>query len=649
MEEFESLQALLNSGLQDLSLLWTEIGVEDEARNDRKKTVCSQFKHIIDRMLKEENGYKAKLLDNLETNSIICNKLSKEMGVRFEEPDSNLSLLKLQHAVRAEARKLEAMKEERMREVLKLKSIDEELCNKLCMDPYYISSTTVPTTAQLDGVKDHIKRMEEEKFDREERFINLKEAILRLYTELEEEPESDMEREIACEDTERFILSSTNLSQAADILKVLENQVKTNQKRHMEMVEKISSLYERLRLDVSDKYKFLSVNQGHGKSVLTELQFEVDRLEELKKANIEQFIVNLRNELHEIWDRCFFSENQKNSFQALHSIDFTEELLEQHEAELEKMKEYLELNRELFVKVERRQEIWSKFMELERKAKDPSRLMNARGTALLEEEKERNKVNKTLPRVEQELHELIQQWEEEHGRDFRVRGVSFAAFIEEQKEEHIRGLEMEKMAREKAKKENLLHETRFGAKPSTPAKLKSFNTTKTPRKMVTPSASTSRLVRKVSSAVSAMRSPRAGRIAKGTSPRVGGAVANKNKKMAVNNEKKMKKGVLSESNYTLVNKSVIRGQTGNESIASTIPDYATFKRADKLNSTEAMMVTPEVTRPSYMTPTASANNRMFKTPTSHVSRSRLGTPKSMSKSTPQLSRLRSGKNLPMLF
>lgn len=297
-----------------------------------------------------------------------------------------------------------------------------------------------------------------------------------------------MEREIACEDTERFILSSTNLSQAADILKVLENQVKTNQKRHMEMVEKISSLYERLRLDVSDKYKFLSVNQGHGKSVLTELQFEVDRLEELKKANIEQFIVNLRNELHEIWDRCFFSENQKNSFQALHSIDFTEELLEQHEAELEKMKEYLELNRELFVKVERRQEIWSKFMELERKAKDPSRLMNARGTALLEEEKERNKVNKTLPRVEQELHELIQQWEEEHGRDFRVRGVSFAAFIEEQKEEHIRGLEMEKMAREKAKKENLLHETRFGAKPSTPAKLKSFNTTKTPRKMVTPSA-----------------------------------------------------------------------------------------------------------------------------------------------------------------
>ena len=83
--------------------------------------------------------------------------------------------------------------------------------------------------------------------------------------------------------------------------------------------------------------------------------------------------------------------------------------------------------------------------------------------------------------------------------------------------------------------------------------------------------------------------------------------------MAAENERKMKKGILSESNYTLVNKSVIRGQTGNESLASNVPDYADFKRGGKLNSTEAMVaVTPEVTRPSYLTPTASSNNRMFK-------------------------------------
>ena len=81
MEEFECLQSLLSSGLRDLTQLWTEIGVEDESRNDRKKTVLAQFKKIIVRMLHEEKGYKAKVLDNLETNSNICNKLGKEMGV----------------------------------------------------------------------------------------------------------------------------------------------------------------------------------------------------------------------------------------------------------------------------------------------------------------------------------------------------------------------------------------------------------------------------------------------------------------------------------------------------------------------------------------------------------------------------------------
>ena len=70
---------------------------------------------------------------------------------------------------------------------------------------------------------------------------------------------------------------------------------------------------------------------------------------------------------------------------------------------------------------------------------------------------------------------------------------------------------------------------------------------------------------------------------------------------------------MSESTYNLVNKSVIQGQAGNVSIASTIPDYANFKKGDKLNSTEAMSaLTPDVVCPSYMTPTASASNRILK-------------------------------------
>jgi len=653
MDDFDSLQSCLNKGLSELSKLWSEIGLDEEKTNERKKTVNFQFQNIMDRMIKEENDFKSRLLDSLESNSRICVRLSKEMGVNFEEPDSNLPLLSLQVSVKEQAQKLEKMKELRMREVLSLKSKDEDLCHRLCMDPFYISSDVVPTTAQLEQLKDHIRRMEDEKFLREERFIELKDSILMLYEELEDEPVTDMEREIACEDTDRFILSSSNLGQVEEVQRVLHSKIKANQKQHMLYVEKIESLYERLKLDMTDKFKFLSLHQGHGKSVLCDMKIEIDRLEEIKKANIEQFIINLRDELHGIWDDCYYSPEQRNSFEALHSVNFTEELLEKHEEEVAVMKDYFEQHKELFSRVAQRQEVWNKFMELERKAKDPSRLMNSRGNTLLMEEKERNKVNKALPRIEQDLQELIFQWEQIQGKEFKVGGVSFSAFIEQQKEEHIRALETEKIAREKKKKEDLLHETRFGAKPSTPAKLK-HNSTKTPRKLAsTPlgkgSASTSRLVRKVSSAVATIRSPRAGRIGKGLSPRYG-VTNNKTKKVTAAMEKKLKRGVLTQSNYTLVNQSVVKGHR-NTSVASTVPDYANFKEGDMLNSTEALsIVTPEVTRSqaSYLTPTASSTNRMFKTPNS-VSRSRLGTPKAVSRSTPQLSRLRSGKNLPMLF
>ena len=93
----------------------------------------------------------------------------------------------------------------------------------------------------------------------------------------------------------------------------------------------------------------------------------------MKKENIEQFIINLRNELHSLWEQCFYSSNQINDFGPLHSIDFSEELLELHEAEVERLKLYYEQNKELFTKVSQRQEVWSKFMELERRAKDPAR------------------------------------------------------------------------------------------------------------------------------------------------------------------------------------------------------------------------------------------------------------------------------------
>ena len=45
--------------------------------------------------------------------------------------------------------------------------------------------------------------------------------------------------------------------------------------------------------------------------MISRLEGEVERLEEVKKANIEKFVTNLRDELHQLWDECYYSEQQR--------------------------------------------------------------------------------------------------------------------------------------------------------------------------------------------------------------------------------------------------------------------------------------------------------------------------------------------------
>ena len=47
----------------------------------------------------------------------------------------------------------------------------------------------------------------------------------------------------------------------ANVLKQLESEVKKNQKMVMESVEKIDHLYERLQLEMNEKFQFLAENQ----------------------------------------------------------------------------------------------------------------------------------------------------------------------------------------------------------------------------------------------------------------------------------------------------------------------------------------------------------------------------------------------------
>ena len=68
-------------------------------------------------------------------------------------------------------------------------------------------------------------------------------------------------RKIAFEETGAFILSTANLERVKGVLTMLDNVASNNQKVALDSIEKIENLYNRLKLDQTEKYRFLSMNQ----------------------------------------------------------------------------------------------------------------------------------------------------------------------------------------------------------------------------------------------------------------------------------------------------------------------------------------------------------------------------------------------------
>jgi len=77
---------------------------------------------------------------------------------------------------------------------------------------------------------------------------------------------------------------------------------------------------------------------------------------------------------------------------------YSEQLLLEHETELEKVKTFYENNKDMLIKIEKRRELWNKMVAFDEKENDPNRFRN-RGGNLLAEEKEKKRVVSQLPKV----------------------------------------------------------------------------------------------------------------------------------------------------------------------------------------------------------------------------------------------------------
>lgn len=183
----------------------------------------------------------------------------------------------------------------------------------------------------------------------------------------------------------------------------------------------IKSLYKKLRLSEGDLALFTSRVRGVADPIIRLCETELERLQELKKDHIEDFIKDARESLSILWDSLYLNDDDRLDFTPAYTDVFTDASLQAHENEIEKLQERLCNMEPLLSLLRRHMELDKEREDLEVQTSDPARF-SKRGYNPMAESKLRARIENTMPRIEAQLREALQKYEEENLVPFRVWG-----------------------------------------------------------------------------------------------------------------------------------------------------------------------------------------------------------------------------------
>ncbi|XP_061671719.1 protein regulator of cytokinesis 1b isoform X2 [Syngnathoides biaculeatus] len=482
----------LNEALWHLKKIWEEIGIPEDQRLQRTNAVKNHIKNLLDMMIKEEESLRNRVVSSIQSCKTEVEKLSLELQVPVFQDDAGLGMIQQEKNLRMVVNGLIKEKTRRMQQLNNLLEQDQDLCDILCSIPYDISPESIPSEDQLESFHQHIANQNAVKRNRYTEFMGLKKQIIIYMNDLDHIPETSFERDVVCEDEDCFRLSQDNITALKLLLFELEQQKSENEAMCEALREKIQQLWDRLQVPQEEREPFNEHMVMSKKHNLTVLQTEINHLEELKLQNIHNVTEAIRSEIAVFWEKCFFSIEQRQAFSPYFSVNFTEDLLRKHDAEIQRLKQHYDDHKELFDGVRQWEETWKLFLELDKKALDPSRFTN-RGGNLLKEEKQRAELHKNLPRLEKTLKAQIDAWENEQCSKFLVNGQMFLQYVEEKWKLHQADKEREKLDRHLKKCKQTEEDMLYGTAVQTPKRrlLSNHTHNKSPRMNATVSMATS--------------------------------------------------------------------------------------------------------------------------------------------------------------
>ncbi|KDQ11552.1 hypothetical protein BOTBODRAFT_57325 [Botryobasidium botryosum FD-172 SS1] len=204
-----------------------------------------------------------------------------------------------------------------------------------------------------------------------------------------------------------------------------------------DMYDQLEVLWKRLGVDADDIDMFIEGNRGIANANILAYEEELEKMLELKRQSMSEFISNAREEIQALWEELMLGPEERAEFSAFYDDEHTEELLVMHEEEIMKLKEERRTKLPILGSITKYFEICQEEKDLAAAAQDQSRL-TGRGPRdpgrLLREEKMRKRVKKDKPRLEQELLVAVPTWEAANGRTFLISGCRMVDLLFESME-----------------------------------------------------------------------------------------------------------------------------------------------------------------------------------------------------------------------
>ncbi|CAC21482.1 antiparallel microtubule cross-linking factor Ase1 [Schizosaccharomyces pombe] len=304
----------------------------------------------------------------------------------------------------------------------------ESYCNRLgspfVLPDFENSFLSDVSDAFTESLRGRINEAEKEIDARLEVINSFEEEILGLWSELGVEP-ADVPQ------YEQLLESHTNRPNDVYVTQELIDQLckqkevfsaeKEKRSDHLKSIQsEVSNLWNKLQVSPNEQSQFgdsSNINQEN----ISLWETELEKLHQLKKEHLPIFLEDCRQQILQLWDSLFYSEEQRKSFTPMYEDIITEQVLTAHENYIKQLEAEVSANKSFLSLINRYASLIEGKKELEASSNDASRLTQ-RGRRdpglLLREEKIRKRLSRELPKVQSLLIPEITAWEERNGRTF---------------------------------------------------------------------------------------------------------------------------------------------------------------------------------------------------------------------------------------